>query len=260
MPEVLTYPEDIHGYMRAVAEATDRVEVLSIGETEEGREMILVIVADEETMADLDRYKQLLARLADPRHTSKEEDESIIRDAKPIYYVTGAIHSPETDSPEMLMELGYRLAVGESELIRSIRENVIVMVTPIVEVDGRAKVVDLYMGSRKDPSINVPERPLYWGKYVAHDNNRDAMALTLNLTKNVLKVFLEYNPTVLHDLHESASYLYTSTGRGPYNPWVDPILINEWNRLAYKEVKDMTAYGVPGIYTYDFYDGWTPNY
>lgn len=259
-PDILTYPEDIYGYMRAVAAATERVEVLSIGETEEGREMVLVIVADEETMANLDHYKQLLARLADPRKTSAEEAEQIIAVAKPIYYATGAIHSPETGSPEMLMELVYRLAVDESEYIRNIRENIIFMATPVVEVDGRAKVVDLHMGPRKDASINVPERPLYWGKYVAHDNNRDAMALSLKLTQNILNTFLEYNPTVFHDLHESASYLYTSTGRGPYNPGIDPLVISEWNRLAHKEVKEMTAFGVPGVYTHDFYDGWTPNY
>lgn len=259
-PDVLTYPEKVHGYMRAVAATSDRVKVLSIGQTEEGREMILVIVADEETLANLDDYKEALARLADPRKTGKEEARDIISRAKPIYYATGAIHSPETGSPEMLMELIYRLAVGESDEIRNIRENVIFMATPIVEVDGRAKVVDLHMGPRKDPSINVPSRPLYWGKYVAHDNNRDAMALSLNITQNILSTFLEYNPTVLHDLHESASYLYTSTGRGPYNAWLDPLLINEWNRLAHKEVKEMTAFGVPGVYTHDFYDGWTPNY
>jgi hypothetical protein len=259
-PDVLSYPEEIYGYMRAVAAATNRVKVLSIGETEEGREMILVVVADEKTIADLDRYKGMLARLADPRKTPEAEAKRIIPDAKPIYYATGAIHSPETGSPEMLMELVYRLAVGESEEIRKIRENIIFMATPVIEVDGRAKVVDLHMGPRKDPSLKLPARPLFWGKYVAHDNNRDGMALSLKLTQNVLRTFLEYNPTVLHDLHESASYLYTSTGRGPYNAWVDPIVVSEWNRLAHKEVKEMTAFGVPGVYTHDFYDGWTPNY
>ncbi|MFO7260765.1 MAG: M14 family zinc carboxypeptidase [bacterium] len=259
-PDVLSYPEDVYRYMRAVAEASDRVKVFSIGETEEGREMILVVVADERTIAELDRYKDMLARLSDPRRTSEAEAQRLIREAKPIYYVTGAIHSPETGSPEMLMELVYRLAVGESEHIRTIRENLIFMATPIVEVDGRAKVVDLYMARRKDPNANVPQRPLYWGKYVAHDNNRDGMGLSLKLTQNILETFLEYHPTVLHDLHESASYLYTSTGRGPYNAWVDPIVINEWSRLAYKEVQDMTAFGVPGVYTHDFYDGWAPNY
>jgi hypothetical protein len=86
------------------------------------------------------------------------------------------------------------------------------------------------------------------------------MSLSLHLSQIVTRTFLEYQPTVVHDLHESASYIYISTGRGPYNAWIDPIVINEWSNLAYKEVKDMTAFGVPGVYTYDYYDGWAPNY
>ncbi|HEX6132609.1 MAG TPA: M14 family zinc carboxypeptidase [Longimicrobiales bacterium] len=258
--DVLSYPEEIYRYMRAVDEASPRVRVFSMGETEEGREMILVAVSSEETLARLDDYKDMLARLGDPRRTSPEEAARLVPQAKPIYWATGAIHAPETGSPEMLMELVYRLAVDESEHIRTIRDNVIVLITPVIEVDGRAKVVDLHMAPRKDPDGNYPTRPLYWGKYVAHDNNRDGMSLSLRLSQHVMTTFLEYNPTVFHDLHESATYLYTSTGRGPYNAWIDPILVSEWNRLAFKEVKDMTAHGVPGIYTFDFYDGWAPNY
>ncbi|HSR42421.1 MAG TPA: M14 family zinc carboxypeptidase, partial [Longimicrobiales bacterium] len=259
-PDVLHYPEEIFGYMRAVADASPRVEVFSMGETEEGREQILVVVADEATLARLEEHKEMLRRLGDPRITSTEEAERIIGEAKPIYWATGAIHSPETGSPEMLMELVYRLATGESEFVRAIRENLVFMATPIVEVDGRAKVVDLHMAQHRAPDLEVPGRPLYWGKYVAHDNNRDNIGLALQLSKNVVRTWLDYRPTVMHDLHESASYLYTSTGRGPYNAWLDPIVINEWNRLAYKEVKDMTALGVPGVYTFDFYDGWGANY
>lgn len=259
-PDVLHYPEEIYRYMRAVDDASDRVKVFTIGETEEGREMLLVVVADEATIANLEQHKADLGKLADPRGTTEAEAQRIIGSAKPIYWATGAIHAPETGSPEMLMELVYRLAVDEGEHVRAIRDNLIFMATPIVEVDGRAKVVDLHMAPRKDPDGAYPRSPLYWGKYVAHDNNRDGMGLQLALTQNVLKTFLDWHPTVLHDLHESASYLYTSTGRGPYNAWVDPIVVNEWNRLAFKEVKDMTAWGVPGVYTFDFYDGWAPNY
>ena len=258
--EQLTYPETIAAYMRSVAAASPRVRVFSMGESEEGREMILVAVSDEQTIAQLDSYKAMLAQLADPRRTAEEEAARLIPQAKPVYWATGAIHSPETGSPEMLMELVYRLAVDESEHIRAIRDNVIVLITPVVEVDGRAKVVDLHMAPRRDPNGNYPTRPLYWGKYVAHDNNRDGMSLSLKLSEHVMRTFLEYNPTIFHDLHESATYLYTSTGRGPYNAWIDPILVSEWNRLAFKEVKDMTAHGVPGVYTFDFYDGWAPNY
>jgi len=259
-PKKLTYPQQIYRYMRAVAAATPRVRVFSIGETEEGREQILVVVSDEQNIANLERNKEMLARLADPRRITDTEAERLVNEALPIYWATGAIHSPETGSPEMLMELVYRLAVGESEMIRNIRRNLIFMATPVIEVDGRAKQVDIYLAQHADSTYAAVGRLLYWGKYVAHDNNRDGMSLSLKLTQNVVRTFLEYNPTVLHDLHESASYLYTSTGRGPYNAWIDPILVNEWNRLAYKEVQDMTAFGVPGIYTHDFYDGWAPNY
>ena len=259
-PDILSYPEEVHSYMRALAAASPRVEVFTIGESEEGREMILVVVGSEESIAGLEANKAALRALADPRVTTPEQAEEILAAAKPIYWSAGAIHSPETGSPEMFMELAYRLAVGESDFIREIRDGVIFMTTPIIEPDGRAKVVDLHMGKRKDPDANLPTRPLYWGRYVAHDNNRDNIGQALALSRAVTQTYLEYRPTVFHDHHESASHLYTSTGRGPYNAWLDPIVINEWNRLAYKEVKDMTAFGVPGVYTHDFYDGWGANY
>ncbi|MGB9605792.1 MAG: hypothetical protein ACPL88_07945, partial [Bryobacteraceae bacterium] len=109
-----------------------------------------------------------------------------------------------------------------------------------------------------------PDKPapnlIYWGKYVAHDNNRDGMALSLALSRIMMKTFLEWHPQVLHDLHESVPFLYTSTGMGPYNAWLDPIVINEWQLLAYHEVGEMTKRGVPGVWTHGFYDGWAANY
>lgn len=259
-PDLLHYPEEVHAYMRAVAAASPRVEVFTIGESEEGREMILVAVGSEESIANLEANKAALRQLADPRATTPGQAEALFATTKPIYWSTGAIHSPETGSPEMFIELIYRLAVSEDPFIREIRDNLIFVNTPVVEPDGRAKVVDLHMGKRKDESLNLPTRPLYWGQYVAHDNNRDNIGLGLALSRAIVNTFLEWHPTVMHDHHESASHLYTSTGRGPYNAWLDPIVINEWQRLAYKEVKDMTALGVPGVYTHNFYDGWGANY
>ena len=101
---------------------------------------------------------------------------------------------------------------------------------------------------------------IFWGKYVAHDNNRDGLGMALALTRNQMKTFLEYHPAILHDLHESVPFLYTSTGTGPYNAWLDPITIDEWQLLAYHEIEEMTKRGVPGVWTHGFYDGWAPNY
>ncbi|HEU4389714.1 MAG TPA: hypothetical protein VFV34_18055, partial [Blastocatellia bacterium] len=156
-------------------------------------------------------------------------------------------------------ELAYRLAVEDSPLIDAIRKNLIVMITPALEVDGRDHQVDIYNYRKKNPGKAAPPL-LYWGKYVAHDNNRDGLGYGLALTRNQMKTFLEYHPQVLHDLHESVPFLYTSTGTGPYNAWLDPIVIDEWHVLAYHEIEGMTKRGVPGVWTHGFYDGWAPNY
>ncbi len=257
----LAYSAEAAKYYRAVDAASDRVQVVSLGKSEEGREMVMAIIADEATMARLDEYKVILRKLTDPRGLSAAERAELVKMGKPVYLLSGALHSTETGSPEAMIEMLYRLAVDEGENIRKIRENVITMIIPVWEVDGRDHYVDFYQQNRR---LNLPTTAgvglPYWGKYVAHDNNRDGMALTLELTRSFLKTFLDWRPTVTHDLHESVPFLYTSTGTGPYNTEYDAIQIDEWFSLAYSEITELTRRGLPGVFTYQFYDGWAPNY
>jgi hypothetical protein len=158
------------------------------------------------------------------------------------------------------MELAYRLAVDESPYIRNIRDHLITLITPIVEVDGRDREVDIFRWHMAHPGETYPPL-LYWGHYVAHDNNRDAMALTLKLSQNVLDTYLDWKAQVLHDLHESVPYLYDNTvGDGPYNAWLDPLLTNEWQMLGWNNVQEMTRLGMPGVFTHGNFDTWSPGY
>ncbi|MFQ5708951.1 MAG: M14 family zinc carboxypeptidase [bacterium] len=257
-PGVLHYTDEIYSYYRALAAASPRVAVRTIGQTEEGRDMLEVVVADEETIANLETYRAYLNQLADPRQISEAQAREIIDKARPIYYITAGLHSPETGPPEMLMELAYRLAVEESPLTQAIRANVILMLVPVAEPDGRDRMVDTY--NYRKAHKEVGPNLVYWGHYVAHDNNRDGFGLTLALTRNILKAFLHWKPTIMHDLHESVPYLYVSTGTGPYNEYIDPITINEWHNLAYEEVTELTKRGMPGVWTHGFYNGWAANY
>jgi hypothetical protein len=259
-PNKLTYTKDQYRYYRELEKTTPRVKTfLSPEKSEMGKEQLLVVVSDESNIANLSKYKEVTAKLADPRRMTDEDARRLIADGKAIYWASGSIHSPETGSPEMLMELAYRLAVEETPFIEAIRKNVIVMITPTLEVDGRDMQVDLYNYRKANEGKRAPNL-IYWGKYVAHDNNRDSMGMALVLSRNQMSHFLEYHPTVLHDLHESVPFLYTSTGTGPYNAWLDPIVVNEWQSLAYHEIEEMTRRGVPGVWTHGFYDGWAPNY
>ncbi len=261
-PGKLPYSKEVYQYMRLLAKTTPRVKVYSIGTTEEGREMIAVAVASEALMAKLDQNKADLTKLADPR-TIKLDDavaDEIAKRAAPIYYITGTIHSNEAGAPTALMELAYRLAVDDSLYIRNIREHVITLITPVVEPDGRDKVVDVYEWKKKHPN-DTPLNAVYSGKYVAHDNNRDAMGLTLKLSQNVLNTYIGWKAQVLHDLHESGSFLYDNTvGNGPYNAWLDPILTNEWHLIGWNNVNEMTRMGMPGVYAWGTFDTWSPGY
>src|SRR5262245_24425330 len=261
-PGKLPYAEEVYHYMRMLEKASPRVKVYSIGQTEEGREMIAVAIASEAIMAKLQQNSERLAKLADPRTINLDDAqaEKLLDGTAPVYYITGTIHSPETGSPTALMELAYRLAVDDHTYIKSIRDNLITLITPVIEVDGRNKMVDIYKWHLANPGKNWPGL-VYWGKYVAHDNNRDAMGATLKLTQNVLKAYMEWHPQVLHDLHESVPYLYDNTvGDGPYNAWIDPILADEWQMIGWNNVSEMTKFGMPGVFTHGNFDTWSPGY
>ncbi|OOG64725.1 hypothetical protein B0E46_04745 [Rhodanobacter sp. B04] len=261
-PNYLPYSADVYRYFRALAAASPRVKVFSIGKSEEGREMIAVAIADESLLADLDANKARLAKLGDPRSINMDDAtaDQLIAQSTPVYYITGTIHSTETGAPTALMELAYRLAVDNAPYIQHIRSHVITLITPVVEVDGRDRQVDRYNWHLAHPGENYPPL-MYWGHYVAHDNNRDAMAMTLNLTRNVADTYIGWHAQVLHDLHESVPFLYDNTvGDGPYNAWIDPILTGEWQQLGWDNVQQLTRFGMPGVFTHGDFDTWSPGY
>src|SRR5262245_31189414 len=260
-PGELTYAKDIHRYYEALAKAAPtRAKFWKIGTTEEGRDIVALAIADDATIKSLDAYRNMLGELTDPRRTSDARAQQLLHTAKPIYYAISGMHSPENGGPEMLVELAYRLIVEETPFIQNIRNNVITLITPVIEVDGREKQVDTYYFNKKRAAGDARLPLMYWGKYVQHDNNRDGMGQFLKLTQAVTRTTIEWHPTVIHDLHEAQTYLYSSTGTGPYNTEIDPIVVSEWWTLAQNDVMEMTKRGVPGVWTYGFYDGWVPNY
>jgi hypothetical protein len=260
-PDMLPYAEDVYKYFRSLAAASPRVKVVTIGHTEEGREMIAVAIADAD-LKNADANKQRLGQLADPRTINFDDAKAkaLIDQSYPVYYITGTIHSVETGAPTALMELAYRLAVDDAPYIKYIRSHMIVLITPVVEVDGRDRMVDVYRWHRAHPNEQYPHL-LYWGHYVAHDNNRDAMGMTLDLSRNVLNTYIDWHAQVLHDLHESVPFLYDNTvGDGPYNAWVDPLLADEWAELGWNNVAQMQSFGMPGVFTHGDFDTWSPGY
>ena len=244
-----------YAYFRALAAASPRVRLFTIGHSEEGREIVMLAVADEAGIRDLDRLKAATASLADPRRIDPAAADKLIASARPIYYFNAALHSDETGSTEATLELAYRLAVSELPMIRHIRENLIVLINPISNPDGRDKVVDWfyrYLKGKTDFATLPRQSPPYWSKYAFVDINRDTHQQTHETTKAVHRMFHDWHPTVVHDLHEGVPLLMTWNGTGPYNPNIDPITYTEFLELSFHEVQIMTALNMPGVSTWNF--------
>ena len=288
-PAKLTYYADALKYYRALAAATPRVKIETIGTSDEDRELVVVWVSSDENIKNLQQNRDNLARIADPRGLSDAQITQLVATTRPHYHLMGGLHSGETGPSEMLMELVYRLATETSPLIRQIRENVIVSVTPQADPDGRDRNVDWFYRTQDEQNATgrgaaapaaagseaasgeaagsgggggggrggtaVP----YWGKYVYHDNNRD-----INLSQKSMRAIADWyftaHPPIMHDLHESLALLYTYSGAAPQNPNLDPILFTELPFFSNFELSQMTKWGMPGVYTHAFMDGWSPGY
>ena len=260
-PKKLTYYPDIVNYYRTLASKSPRVKVQSIGKTDEGRDYVIVYVSSEENIRALEQYRQYLNQLADPRTLSDQQARDIIAKAKPVYHLMGGLHSAETGHSEMLMELAYRLAVEDSPLIKQIRNNLIVTITPVADPDGRDRYVDWYyrhLIDIEDENDRIAGPP-YWGKYVLHDNNRDINFSQVTM-RALLDWYLQWKAPIVHELHESIPFLYTYSGQAPQNPNFDPILYGEMPWFANFEMAQMTKYGMPGVWTHGFMDSWSPGY
>ena len=252
-----------HAYCRVLAAASPRVRVFTIGRSEEGREILMVAVADEAGIRDLDRLKALTAALADPRRTDPAAAERLVEEGRPIYYFNAVLHADETGSTEAMLELAYRLAVSDQPMIRRIREGVVVLINPVSNPDGRDKMVEWfyrYLKGRTDYAALPRQSPPYWSKYAFVDINRDAHQQVHEATRAVHRMFHEWHPTVVHDLHEAIPLMVTWNGTGPYNPHIDPITHAEFLEMSLHEVRTMTALGLPGVWTWNFGEAFGHHY
>ena len=217
-------------YFRVLGERSDRVRVEVLGETTEGNPFLLVYITSPENMKNLEKYKEISYRLANPKGLSEEEVERLIKEGKAVVAITNSLHATEVGGTQMAVELAYELAVGDDEETRRILNNVILLLFPCFNPDGQIMVVDWYnkwLGTKYEGT----SPPTLYHKYVGHDNNRDAWMLTQKESKMFAKVvYKEWKPQAYIDNHHMGSYgarLYIPPWYDPICPDVDPLVWRE---------------------------------
>jgi hypothetical protein len=250
------------GYFENLESTSDRIKVEELGKTTEGRPYIAAFIAAPDTLKHLDRYREIQARLADPRKTPEAEAEKLIQQGKTVVLVTCSIHSTEVASTATAIEFAYRLITEDRPKFRSILQNTIFILVPSQNPDGVDIVTQWYRKMLGTPFEGTSPPQLYH-KYVGHDNNRDWYIFSQIETRlAVSRLHNVWHPQIVYDVHQQGAYasrMFVPPWLDPVDPNIDPIIAQLCNEVGSGMAADLTASGKTGVVVNALYDFWNPS-
>jgi hypothetical protein len=252
--------KQITNYFALLAKTSNRVSVQTIGQSTLGRTMIAAFISAPENIRNLEKYKAIQARLADPRKVASDaERDQLIREGKTVVAISCSIHSTEIVASQMSMQLAYNLASANDEDTLSILHNTILILIPSPNPDGVDIVANHY---RKTLGTAAEGRdpPELYHYYAGHDDNRDWFMLDLKETKAITRLFWkEWFPEIVYDIHQqgsNGSRFFVPPFYDPPNPRIAPLLLRQVGLIGHKMAADVTAAGFKGVLTNALYDTW----
>ncbi len=252
--------ETIVDYFNRLGDASNRVNVRRIGTSTENNPYLLVEISSADTIANLDRYRTLQSKLADPRKINDEADrQKLLKEAKTTIVVTAALHSSECAGSQMAMELAYKLASANDPLTREILDNCIILLVPSANPDGNNKIIDWYekyVGTQYEGGW----MPWLYQKYAGHDNNRDWFMLNLKETRILTEIlYHEWYPTISYDIHQMGNRgarFFVPPFYDPINPNVDPLIHQSLLLIGGHMATELQENGMTGVVYRAIFDNW----
>lgn len=247
-------------YYRKVDAASDRVVVRELGKTTEGRPYLAAFVSSEANIRDLDRFRAIQRTLAQPTQAEPAADlAGLVDRSKAVVLITCSIHSTETASTLMSLELLHQLASADDPATREILDATILILVPSANPDGVDIVADWYERTKGQP-WEGDGLPRLYHKYAGHDTNRDWFMLNLQETRLLTKLlYHEWFPTLAYDVHQMGSRgarLFVPPFFDPINPNLDPRTNQGIFLIGAHMAADLAAAGKKGVLTNAMYDNW----
>jgi hypothetical protein len=248
-------------YLRKLDATSDRMQLENLGKTTEGNDFMMAIISSPANLRQLEEWRKIQARLADPRALSETEAAKLLARGKAVVLINCSIHASEVGAAQMSLELAHHLAAGNSAAVQQILDNVITLLVPAHNPDGQLMIVDWY---RKNLNTKYEKAPMPWlyQKYVGHDNNRDWFMFTQVETRiTVEKIHNVYHPHITVDMHQmgqNGARLFVPPYTDPIEPNVDPIISSLLSALGTHVQATLTAQGKSGVVLNAIFDAWTP--
>ncbi len=250
-------------YFNELARSSDRVKVFDVGKTTMGKPYIMAVVSSKENIASLDRYRDIVKQLSDPRKTSEAVANRLASEGKVIAVLGASIHGAEIGSAQMAPELVYRLITEDFPQSRRILDNVIFLVFPSLNPDGMDLIVDWYKSTVGKPWEGAG-MPWLYNKYVGHDINRDFFMLNMVENRNLAKVMYEdWKPQVFltqHQMGATGPRMFVPPNFEPVDPNYEPLIWRQAGLLGHAMATELESRGMKGVINNAMYDYFFPGY
>ncbi|HZI81825.1 MAG TPA: M14 metallopeptidase family protein [Vicinamibacterales bacterium] len=221
-----TYAQ-LESYWTSLDRESDRVALVDIGRTEEGRTQWMAVVSAPENLAHLDRYRDIAARLARAEGLTPDAARALAQDGKTVVWIDGGLHATEVLGAQQLIELVYQLAsASDAETLRILRDVIVLAVH--ANPDGHELVANWYMRTADPRKRSLSGVPRPYQKYVGHDNNRDFYLSSQAETRNMNRVlYREWFPQIVYNHHQAGprgTVMFAPPFRDPFNYVFDPLI------------------------------------
>jgi hypothetical protein len=250
-------------YFQKLDQSSDRVMFEEIGKTTKNAPFVYATISAPENLKNLEKYKQINAKLADPRTIKSNGNlaDDLIKQGKTIVLITCGIHSTEVGSTLSSMLIAHKLAASSEPEITKILQNTIILLVPSLNPDG-VDIVKNWYDKTLGTKFEGTTPPELYHKYVGHDNNRDWYAFTQIETQlTVDKIHNIWHPQIVNDIHQqgaNGARLFVPPYMKPVEPNVPPEIVEGYTELGNYILREMTAKNFAGVTNDSIYDAWTP--
>ena len=222
-------------YFKKISGQSDRVKLLNIGMTEEGRTQPMLIVSSPENLKNLEQYREISQKLARAEDLSESEARALAEKGKAIVWIDGGLHATETLGIHQLIETLWNLVSRKDAETMRILDNTIILMTH-ANPDGQELVSNWYMREKEAEKRSLQNLPRLYEKYAGHDNNRDFFMMNLKETQNISRqLFVDWLPQIMYNHHQrgpEGSVVAGAPYRDPFNYVFDPILMTSLDALG----------------------------
>ena len=246
--QLATYTQT-EAYFKKLAAASDRVKLVEIGKTEEGRSQLMLIVSSPENIKRLDRYKEISQKLAHAENLTDLQAHALAAEGKTVVWIDGGLHATETVGTHQLIETAYQLiSRKDPETLRILDQDIILLTH--ANPDGQELVSNWYMRDAKPEKRSLENVPVLYEKYAGHDNNRDFYMMNLKETQNIARqLFVEWFPQIMYNHHQAGPAGSVVAGppyRDPFNYVFDPLVITSLDAVGAAMINRLNEEGKPG--------------